>query len=332
MSNPKISVIIPVYNAESTLRRCVDSVLAQTFTDFECLLINDGSKDKSGEICDEYAAKDSRVRVFHKENGGVSSARNVGLDNATGEWIAFVDSDDWVGESYLGNLIGHYNSYPKIELVVSFSEYIFGDKRRIDNYEPLQVNRSDFQILFSKYDMSWHTGPWAKLYKKRVIDGKALRFNEDMNIGEDAVFFYTYLTLIDGLFISSDTDYRYIADADGSLTKKVFPLESEMASCRRINEAVDNLLNIGIEWGERAMNSLSWLKATYMRRVLTALYHNKVDRKTRRSTFMQMDGSFYATYVYDSSFKGRILTFLVKKRWFVLYDFLRKISVIQWSR
>ena len=69
-----------------------------------------------------------------------------------------------------------------------------------------------------------------------------------------------------------------------------------------------------------------------MRRVLTALYHNKVDRKTRRSTFMQMDGSFYAAYLYDSSFKGRILTFLVKKRWFVLYDFLRKISVIQWSR
>ena len=98
MSNPKISVIIPVYNAESTLRRCVDSVLAQTFTDFECLLINDGSKDKSGEICDEYAIRDSRIKVFHKENGGVSSARNVGLDNATGEWIAFVDSDDWVGE------------------------------------------------------------------------------------------------------------------------------------------------------------------------------------------------------------------------------------------
>ena len=243
-----------------------------------------------------------------------------------------MDSDDWVGESYLGNLIGHYNSYPKIELVVSFSEYIFENKRRKDNYEPLQVNRSDFQILFSKYDISWHTGPWAKLYSQKVIVRKTMRFNEDMNIGEDAVFFYTYLTLIDGLFISSDTDYRYIADADGSLTKKVFPLESEMASCRRINEAVDNLLNTGIEWGERAVNSLSWLKATYMRRVLTALYHNKVDRQTRRSTFMQMDGSFYAAYLYDSSFKGRILTFLVKKRWFVLYDFLRKISVIQWSR
>ena len=136
MSDPKISVIIPVYNAESTLRRCVDSVLAQTFTDFECLLINDGSKDRSGEICDEYAAGDSRIRVFHKENGGVSSARNLGLDNATGEWIAFVDSDDWVGEKYLESfseyldadlIISGFQSVNKNEIVANReSEYIDG--------------------------------------------------------------------------------------------------------------------------------------------------------------------------------------------------------------
>ena len=93
---PKISVIIPVYNAEKYLYRCIDSVLVQTFTNWELLLIDDGSKDSSGVICDEYAAKDARVRVFHKENGGVSSARNLGLDNARGEWVAFVDSDDYI--------------------------------------------------------------------------------------------------------------------------------------------------------------------------------------------------------------------------------------------
>src|SRR5690606_27273688 len=97
---PKVSVIIPVYNAEKYLRECIDSVLAQTFDDFELLLINDGSTDGSGKICDEYAQKDARVKVFHKENGGVSSARNLGLDNAKGEWITFIDSDDWIGENY----------------------------------------------------------------------------------------------------------------------------------------------------------------------------------------------------------------------------------------
>lgn len=101
--NPKISVIVPVYNTEKYLHRCIDSILAQTFTDFELLLIDDGSKDNSGTICDEYAAKDSRVRVFHKENGGVSSARNLGLDNAKGEWISFVDSDDYTDSYFLEN-------------------------------------------------------------------------------------------------------------------------------------------------------------------------------------------------------------------------------------
>ena len=91
---PKISCIVPVYNVEKYLRRCVDSILNQTFTDFELILVDDGSPDNSPAICYEYAVKDSRIKVIHKVNGGVSSARNVGLDVAKGEWICFVDSDD----------------------------------------------------------------------------------------------------------------------------------------------------------------------------------------------------------------------------------------------
>lgn len=104
MNIPKISVICPVYKAEKYLHRCVDSILAQTFTDFELLLIDDGSPDRSGEICDEYAAKDSRVRVFHKENGGVSSARQCGIDNMTGEYSIHSDPDDWVEPTMLEEL------------------------------------------------------------------------------------------------------------------------------------------------------------------------------------------------------------------------------------
>lgn len=329
---PRITVIIPIYNAESILRRCLDSILAQTFTDFECLLIDDGSKDRSGEICDEYARKDSRVKVFHKENGGVSSARNVGLDNARGEWVTFVDSDDWTGERLLSNLISHTNNNPNVELVISFSEYIFSNGHREENYNARMVDKANFQILFSEYDMSWHTGPWAKLYCKQVIDSKNLRFSENMNIGEDAVFFYSYLSQIDGLYVSSDTDYKYNVDTEGSLTKRVFSLKSEMSGCHRIIDAVDNLLNNGNKWEEKAVNSLCWLKATYMRRVLTALYHNKVDRKTRRTVFRQIDGNFYATYIYDSSFKGKILTYFVKNKLFLLYDIVRKLSTGGWLR
>lgn len=93
---PKVSIIVPVYKAEKYIKRCVDSIIAQTFSDWELLLIDDGSPDRSGEIIEDYAKADARVRVFHKENGGVSSARNLGLDNAQGEYLTFVDADDWI--------------------------------------------------------------------------------------------------------------------------------------------------------------------------------------------------------------------------------------------
>lgn len=107
ISSPKISIIVPVYNVEKYLRRCLDSILAQTFADFECICVDDGSPDGSGKVLDEYAEKDSRFVVIHKDNGGVSSARNAGLDVVHGEWIAFVDSDDWVENFYLEDM---YNS------------------------------------------------------------------------------------------------------------------------------------------------------------------------------------------------------------------------------
>ena len=102
---PKVSVIVPVYNTEKYLPRCIESILAQTFTDFELILVNDGSTDKSGKICDEYAKKDSRIVVIHKENGGVSSARNKGIEISQGELISFIDADDWITPLYLSDLI-----------------------------------------------------------------------------------------------------------------------------------------------------------------------------------------------------------------------------------
>lgn len=124
---PKISIIVPVYNTEKYLNRCIESILSQTFSDFELLLINDGSTDKSGMICEQYATKDSRVKVYHKENGGVSSARNIGLFNAEGEWIAYVDGDDWIEPTMYEEL---YNIVlnTKADIVYSDFKMVFKDK------------------------------------------------------------------------------------------------------------------------------------------------------------------------------------------------------------
>ena len=107
---PKVSVIVPVYKVEAYLHRCVDSVLNQSFSDFELILVDDGSPDNCGAICDEYAQKDSRVHVIHKTNGGLSDARNAGIDwafaNSDSQWLTFIDSDDWVHRDYLKLLLG----------------------------------------------------------------------------------------------------------------------------------------------------------------------------------------------------------------------------------
>ena len=118
MIRPKVTIIVPVYNVEKYLTCCIGSILSQSFKDFELLLIDDGSSDLSGEICDDYVEKDARIRVFHKENGGVSSARNLGLENAQGEWICFIDSDDWVEVDFLKELI----QYDSFDLVVGGCE------------------------------------------------------------------------------------------------------------------------------------------------------------------------------------------------------------------
>ena len=110
---PKVSIIVPVYKAEQYLHRCVDSILSQSFTDCELILVDDGSPDKSGEICDEYASRDSRIQVIHKQNGGVSSARNAGLDVAHGEYVWFVDSDDWIENDSLKEI---YNIMSNLKL------------------------------------------------------------------------------------------------------------------------------------------------------------------------------------------------------------------------
>ena len=206
VSNPKISVIVPVYNSESTLRRCVDSVLAQSFTDFECLLINDGSKDRSGAICDEYAASDSRIRVFHKENGGVSSARNVGLDNMRGEWVTFVDSDDWLVFSAFDEI----NVFGEVDLaVMPYYEYYessmqcpFRLKAEVLN------NRSQLKTFYSEYIT---TGllkcVCGKIYKARILDD--IRFDERIILGEDTLFFLNAFVRVNSLRIIPEPCYVY---------------------------------------------------------------------------------------------------------------------------
>lgn len=226
---PTISVIVPVYNVEKYLRCCVDSILAQTFTDIEVILVDDGSTDSSGAICDEYAQKDSRVRVFHKENGGVSSARNLGLDEAKGKWIAFVDSDDYIGVTLYEKIMTEAAEQDVIYFHFSTDNggsitKIYQQKLKLLERKPRSF--TGFYIPSEgvlRNDVFFDNGLavycFRAIYKKSFIDQYLIRFDTKQRTGEDRIFTFRVLlkaeklTVVDGEF-----DYFYFIRGTASLT------------------------------------------------------------------------------------------------------------------
>lgn len=166
----KISVIVPVYRAEKYLNRCVDSILAQTFTDFELILVDDGSPDNCGAICDEYAGKDSRINVIHQKNGGLSSARNAGIDwafaNSDSEWLSFIDSDDWVHPKYLEALYGAAQRSHS-EVVIGGFERTGGENPDVDESK-LQETLWNVEQFYCEQNVT-ATVAWGKLYKREFF-------------------------------------------------------------------------------------------------------------------------------------------------------------------
>lgn len=206
-----ISIIVPVYKAEPYIHRCIDSILAQSYTDFELLLIDDGSPDSCGTICDEYAVQDSRVRVFHKENGGVSSARNLGLDNARGEWIAFCDADDYVDFGWLtayGDVVTE-----NMDLAIQGIFYI-KDNGEI---EPKKLVPSIGTTLEDKrclvvelMSMGVYGYPVTKLFRRQIIEDNHIRFDVNSAFREDEQFFSQYLINVNSFMCIDKENYYYI--------------------------------------------------------------------------------------------------------------------------
>lgn len=181
MNVPKISVIVPVYKAEAYLHRCVDSLLAQTFTDFEILLVDDGSPDKSGEICDEYARKDSRVRVFHKENGGVSSARQCGMDYARGEYTIHADPDDWVDPTMLEELYRKAKEEDADMVICDFYE----ERKNKTIYVRQQPSSLDHETVLCELFGQLFASCWNKLVRRDRYKEFGVRFPLELSCCED---------------------------------------------------------------------------------------------------------------------------------------------------
>ena len=220
MGEPKelISIIVPIYNSGRYLRQCLDSIINQSYKNFEVLLINDGSVDDSATICKEYVEKDSRIRYFEKENGGVSSARNLGLKNAKGNYITFVDSDDWVEENYLEVL---YNALKENKVDVAISTHKdfnmdddlyylpFYSEEQLHILDIGKVARDEFLELFPELSSVSHDFSCvaSKLFKADLV--KNLLFDESVNYGEDLDFFFSMYLKISSVFYVNKPTYIY---------------------------------------------------------------------------------------------------------------------------
>lgn len=312
----EVSIIVPIYNSEKYLRRCVDSILSQTFSDFELLLVDDGSTDGSGSICDEYSAKDSRVRVFHKENGGVSSARNLGLDNARGEWITFVDSDDYLEKSFLAEL----SVFEDVDFVISGGRFI--NKGR--NYAPQSTSKmkvdDDLPFMDEQLMQIYLRTPWGKLYKSSIVQERNLRFAK-MIVGEDIEFNLRYLQSVQILAFLSKSSYMYNDDFNQG---RRYRMNSECYK-RHLSILFSSLNGMSLKFNYDFPKMRERMQLYYKE----LLFFYLVDIKTY-STFKKEAYSFRkckCVYYDNSRLMGFIKTNMIKYFPFAAYAYFRRYSL-----
>lgn len=215
-----ISVIVPVYKAEKYIVQCIDSILAQTYTNFELILVDDGSPDGCGVICDEYAKRDSRVRVFHQLNAGPSRCRNRGIELANGEYLCFIDSDDWVDADYLASMAIELNE--NIDLIVS-GFILEGKERKILKNSRLIFSMKDKDAFHALVVKRLLCGPCQKIYSLNIIRKHHLTFPENIRYGEDRLFNYAYLYNVNNIVSVEYAAYHYRIHEKGSLASNVYP-------------------------------------------------------------------------------------------------------------
>lgn len=240
-----VSVIVPVYKVENVLHYCIDSILNQTYKNFELILVDDGSPDDSGKICDKYAKKDNRIKVIHKENGGVSSARNCGIDAAKGKYICFVDSDDYVNKNYLEILIRTKSEHPEFDNIWCYFQTVTDYDSMVGNLI-VDDNKNIYSVkdIMTLHEKWLDAGPVCKLYDRKTILENGLTFDSNLSLGEDLIFNFQYLDCTNGkILVIPKKLYSYVQVSDCSLSQKYYPNMFEIY--KTINSAMHRFI---VKW------------------------------------------------------------------------------------
>lgn len=290
-----VSIIVPAYNCIKSLECCVGSIRQQTYIDFELILVDDGSTDGSGKLCDRFVAEDDRIRVIHKPNSGVSSARNVGIDAATGEYITFCDSDDYLEPDYLETLVRTAKSNPGYGHIWCCFQTVTGYQKEnaVPNYisaeSVLHYTLKDYMTL---HEMWLDAGPCNKLYILRIIKEADLRFLEDLSLGEDWLFNLAYIdaSANDRIAVVTKPLYNYVRGNDDSLDSKY--RKDLLDIYRRLNAECLAYLkkwDMSQEQMEKFYSSQFYLYEKVLRNTMRAPDKTKQEKIKWNSTFMQTD-------------------------------------------
>lgn len=254
LNSPKISVIVPIYNAERYLHKCIQSILMQSYVNFELILIDDGSIDRSGMICDEFAKQDTRIRVFHESNKGVSSARNFGIEVSLGQWITFIDSDDWVEVDYLNRLIVDNEDY---DLVMGYYYAIGWDEWHSEPWEDRYYIKENIKSCLTD-NLREFSFICSKIYKNTIIKEFGIRFDPKISYAEDSIFTLNYLLHINSIRILPDALYCYNCFSTNSLTTKSWAWESAAYAIEQMCNVLSSIEYL-YDWEGRATkNYYTW--------------------------------------------------------------------------
>ena len=219
MKGKKVSVIIPVYNAENYLKECLNSIINQTYKNLEIILINDGSKDSSNIICNYFSNLDKRIIYINKDNSGVSDTRNKGIIISTGDYITFVDSDDYLEKEMIEELVKFYE---KGALVVCNRCFFQNQEVEDKKNKIINIKKYERKSFFDLYKKRIINPPFGKLYDAKIIKSKNILFKKGLNLGEDLLFNFNYLKYIDNILFINNKLYNYRVGNSISLSKKYF--------------------------------------------------------------------------------------------------------------
>ncbi|MCD7750517.1 MAG: glycosyltransferase [Lachnospiraceae bacterium] len=309
---PTISVITPVYKVEKYLKKCIDSILEQTFSDFELIIVDDGSPDSCGNIADEYEKIDSRVHVIHKENGGAPSARNAGMRIATGEFYFFPDSDDWIEPTYLQEL---YETATKTDALMVISGYTmeYFENNKGQSYkvvEPYQ-NYSDKELVRSNihryFDNMMMAVPWNKLYKAEYLKSKNLVFPnlkwDDLHFNMDVIMD------IESVAICSSSGYHFFRSRQGSETTTVF--DGLLYQKRR--EQFEHILKVYTHWNVKDPEIMSVIYGYYSARLVQCVQEIAISQSNQKRKLVKdilMD-DFNITAIQSGKIQSRYLALAI---------------------